>query len=408
MNIIYANNHNYIRGGAEKVYFDEINMFKAKGHKVAELSYNDNNSIKYENYNEELLDDFNMNIFKKLGNIFWNYEAATKLEKKLTEKKYQIFHGHNIHTRLSPSIIFKAKEYGLKTIITLHDLKYVCPHYTMLHNNKICEDCKGGSYYHALLNRCHKNSYVKSAIVAAELYNFQRLKLYDNVDAFITPSLFFMKKYKEMGFKGKIVHIPNFIEVPKHINTSTISPKNKNYLFVGRLSYEKGILVLLEAFKNNKFTLDIVGDGPLKSMLIDYVNKNNFQDRVNFYGHLPTSDVLQMVVNAQALIIPSEWYENAPITILEALSVGKIVLGSDLGGIPEMVHDSKNGFLFASGRSDEINDAIMKCESLSDQKKKEFSDYSLELVNTTFSKKAHYKNLMKLYEEVQGNTKLTV
>ena len=400
MNIIYANNHNYIRGGAEKVYFDEINMLRANGHEVAELSYNDNNSIKYMDYNEELLDDFNSSVFKKLGNIFWNYEAASKLEKKLTEKKYQIFHGHNIHTRLSPSIIMKAKEFGLKTIITLHDLKYVCPHYTMLHNNKICEDCKGGSYYHALLNKCHKDSYIKSAIVAAELYNFKRLKLYDNVDTFITPSLFFMNKYKEMGFKGKIVHIPNFIEVPKNINKSILNSTNKNYLYVGRLSYEKGIPVLLEAFKNNKYTLDIVGEGPIKNMLIDYVNKHNFKDRIHFHGHLPTNDVLQMVIDSKALIIPSEWYENAPITILEALSVGKIVLGSNLGGIPEMVHDMKNGFLFSPANSAAINESIVKCELLSDKNKKEFSDYSFELVNTIFSKEAHFNNLIKLYEEV--------
>lgn len=401
MNIIFANNHNYIRGGAEKVYFDEINLLKDKGHDVAELSYNDNNSIEHKDYNAALLDDFNSSVFKKLGNIFWNYEAASKLEKKLNEKKYQIFHGHNIHTRLSPSIVFQAKKYGLKTIITLHDLKYVCPHYSMLHNNKICEDCKGGTYYHALLNKCHKNSYLKSAIVAAELYNFQRLKLYDNVDRFIAPSLFLMNKYQEMGFKGKITYIPNFVEAPKNISKNLLNSRNKNYLFVGRLSFEKGIFVLLEAFKKNKHTLDIVGDGPLKSSLIEYVNKNNFEDRINFYGHLPTNRVSQMVIDAKALILPSETYENAPISILEALSFGKIVLGSNLGGIPEMIHDFKNGFLFTPGNSGDINDAILKCESLSDKNIREFSDYSLELVNTIFSKESHFNNLIKLYEEVQ-------
>ncbi len=402
MNIFFSNNYNYMRGGSEKVYFDEIKLLKDKGHDVAELSYNDDNSIKFKEHNAVLLNDFNSGVFKKLGNIFWNYEAASKLEKKLTEKKYQIFHGHNIHTRLSPSIIFKAKEYGLKTIITLHDLKYVCPHYSMLHNNQICEDCKGGTYYHAILNKCHKNSYIKSALVAAELYNFQRLKLHNNVDAFISPSLFLMNKYKEMGFKGKIIYLPNFVEAPKEISKKLENSMDKNYLFVGRLSFEKGIFILLEAFKKNTFTLDIVGDGPLKNTLIEYVNKNGLQDRINFHGHLSTKNVLQMVMNAKALILPSETYENAPISILEALSFGKIILGSNLGGIPEMVHDSKNGFLFAPGNSDAINNAILKCESLSYKENKEFSDYSLELVNTVFSKETHYNNLIKLYEDVQS------
>jgi glycosyltransferase involved in cell wall biosynthesis len=163
------------------------------------------------------------------------------------------------------------------------------------------------------------------------------------------------------------------------------------------LSYEKGIKVLLEAFKDNTYTLNIVGDGPLKNDLIEYVKKHNFENRINFFGHLSTDRVLEEVEKAKALILPSQTYENAPISILEALSLGKIVLGSNLGGIPEMVKNTENGFLFEPGDSKDINNAINKLESLTEKEQQDFSDYSLELVNTIYSKDYHLDRLLKIY-----------
>ena len=396
MNILFANNHNYIRGGAEKVYFDEMDLLSQNGHSVTPFSYNDENSIQHYKYVEGMLDDFNVSNVKKLKNIFWNTDAYEELKKIINHQQIDIFHGHNIHTRLSPSIIFAAKELGVKTFITLHDLKYVCPHYSMLHNYKICEDCEGGAYYHAVLNKCHKESYIKSAIVAAELYNFERLKLHTVVDTFISPSHFLIQKYKEMGFKGRLEYIPNFIDTQANIESVE---QGDNYIFVGRLSYEKGILVLLEAFKNNNKKLDIVGDGPLMNTIKEYIEKHSMSNRIMLHGHLSSKQVLQKVLISKALILPSETYENAPISILEALSFGKIVLGSNLGGIPEMIHESQNGFLFKPGSADDLNRAIDKCESLSEKELDRFKAYSLELVNTVFSKKAHLNRLIKLYEE---------
>lgn len=395
MNVLFANNHNYIRGGAEKVFFDEIQLLENANITVEKLTFNDDNSVKFFKYEENQIDDFNSSNLIKLKNIFWNKQASDILEKKLKIKRFHIFHAHNIHTRMSPSVIFKAKEYNLKTIVTLHDLKYVCPHYSMLYNNKICEDCKGGKYYNAILNKCHKNSYIKSAIVAAELYNFQRLKLEENVDLFISPSMFLKEKYLEMGFKGTIKYIPNFIDTSIYIKKNT--PLSNNYLFVGRLSYEKGIKVLLKAFKNNSYSLDIVGDGPMMEELKEYTKKHNFENRINFYGHISTEKVLEKVESCKALILPSQTYENAPISILEALSLGKVVLGSDLGGIPEMIDENKNGFLFKAGSYEDLNNAIYKFESLESKEKEHFSEYSLDLVNTKFSKENHLKNLLNIY-----------
>lgn len=395
MNILFANNHNYIRGGAEKVYFDEIHLLEQSGYNVKSFSYNDENSLKYNHSFSDNLNGFNMNNFQKLKNVFWNKEAYTQIKKLIKRDEISIFHGHNIHTRLSPSIVLAAKELGLKTFITLHDLKYVCPHYSMLHNYKICEECIGGKYYNAILNKCHKGSYIKSSIVAAELYNFTRLKLNEHVDCFIAPSRFIERKYKEMGFSGKIVYIPNFI-IPQNFLDTVIH--GSNYLFVGRLSYEKGLNVLLKAFKSNMHKLDIVGDGPMRIEIEKYIEANNMSNRVKLHGHVTSEKVLEFVRSSRALILPSETYENAPISILEALSYGKIAIGSNLGGIPEMIIDGKNGFLFEAGSVSGLNKSIQKCELLSKVDRKQFSEYSLNIVNTIFSPEEHLKSLIKLYK----------
>jgi len=396
MRILLANNHYYVRGGAEKVFFDEIDLLKEKGHYIKPFSYNDINSVKNYHYENDMIDGFCDNVLKNFINIFWNQTAHKKIIEVIKKNKIQIFHGHNIHTRLSPSILIGAKGLGLKTFITIHDFKYVCPQYLMLKKNQICESCKDGKYYNAIFGKCHKDSYIKSTIVATELYNFKRIKLNEYVNSFISPSKFHLMKYKEMGFTGKIVHIPNFIESHDGIDNNHVN--KGNFIFVGRLSPEKGIIVLLQAFKNNNFKLDIVGTGPLEKDIKNFIEKNKMSNRIILHGHLPTKKVLEKVLLSKALILPSTCYENAPISILEALSYGKIVLASNLGGIPEMIQDGKNGYLFSPNSPEDINMAIEKFNSLSNTEYNNFIKYSKYLINTVFSKENHYNKLMELYE----------
>lgn len=395
-NILMANNYYYIRGGAEKIFFDDMNLLREKGHFVTPFSINDERSIK-----ENGFQDCFPNEAKGLSKVFsyyWNRTASKKLEKLLREKKYDIFHGHNVYGRLSQATTLKAKEYNLKTVISLHDLKYVCPHYTMLVKNRICEECKDGKYFMAILNRCHKDSLAASAVGAAELYFFSLLNIQDKVDCFIATSRFYMNKYKEMGFKGHIEYLPNFIEPLALANVQV--EQSGSYLYVGRLSYEKGIMTLLQAFKDSNRYLKIVGDGPIKGQVEGFIHKHNLQKRVTLLGYLSSEKVYAELLKARALIVPSEWYENAPISVLEALASGTIVLGSNIGGIPEMVHDGQNGFLFSPCNFSEINKAIEKFESLSEKEIRSMKDYSQMLVSTIFSKKAFYQKLMEIYGKV--------
>lgn len=398
MNIVIANNYYYLRGGSEKVFFDELNLLKEKGHKVAPFSVNDRNSISAFGNCPEFPDD--IRHIERILSYFWNREASNKLELLLSKNRYEIFHGHNIHSRLTHATTLKARERGLKVVITLHDMKYVCPHYTMLSHGTICEDCNGGRYFKAILNKCHKDSYLASLIVASELYFFNVLHLQEKVDSFIAPSNFLKNKYLEMGFKGRIDYLPNFININVSHKIKNFNNQNSHYLYVGRLSYEKGIMTLLEAFKISNRLLKIAGDGPLKTHIEEFIKINNLEQRIFLLGYLNSDRVYEELVSSKALIVPSEWYENAPLSILEAMALGVIVIGSNIGGIPEMIHDFKNGILFKPGDYNDINNALDKFESFSERELSEMRNYSNMLINTTFSKEEHYKKLINIYEKV--------
>jgi len=406
MNLIFANNYFYIRGGSERVYFDEMNLLRNSGISVSPLSYFDSEVCVDSISKDAVLLDVPRNSFKRKAanfkNLFYNKKAFKALDNMLKNNNYDILHSHNIYSRLSMSIVDCAHRHKIKNIITLHDFKYICPHYTMLKNFNICERCKNGKYYKAFFNKCHKNSLAASALVAMELYFFKYMNIYEKVDVFISPSKFLKEKYTEMGFNGEITYIPNFIDsdVYNPIDDKRLTKADNYYLFVGRLSVEKGLFNLLKAFKKNNHRLIVIGDGPLKTSIQEYIEVNNLSNRIEMVGYLASKDVFNYVKKCKALIVPSTWYENAPINILESLLFGVPVLASEIGGIPEMIHDNKNGFLFKFDDIDSINTAIEKCESLSDHDRIQFRDYSQHLVNTVFSKKNHYELLLQTYNKV--------
>ena len=400
MKILFANNYAYLRGGSEKVFFDEMKLLKSKGNSVDYLSVDDEGDVKEKYKSSNLIPS--PNVVQRLFNLFWNNKSAKSLSSILSSsnKKYQILHMHNIYSRLSHSIIFIAKKYGLKTILTLHDMKYVCPHYTALNNGNLCSKCSQGRFYNAAINMCHKDSFIASLLVSLELYFLHNFGVLSKVDKFISPSKFLIEYFKDNGFPYEIHYVPNFLPDDEKPN-SAIKFENEDdfYLYVGRLSYEKGILNLLKAFRNNNRKLRIVGSGPLQKEIESFIQTNKMSNRIMLTGHLDTKEVHRCLEKSKALIVPSEWYENAPIAILEALAYGKIIIASNIGGIPEMVHEGKNGFLFEAFNYDKIIASLVKFESLSFGEKSTMRSYSLHLSDTLFSQKNHYKRLMEVYHE---------
>lgn len=377
MKILQVNKFHYPKGGADKYYLNISEELKKKGHQVAVFAMQDDNNLDsgYSNYFSDNI-NFKKNNIKTAVKLIYNLNAKKRFEKLIIDFKPDIIHYHNIYHQLSPSILSFARKQGIKSVMHLHDYKLICPNYQLFVNNKPCTRCKPSKYYHCLLNKCHKNSYLKSALVALEMYiHHPILKIYKkNIDHFISPSQFLKNKFVEFAWDEKRISVlinpvdNNLLSVPEH--------KEKDYLlYFGRLSQEKGIEVLIKACLKAKQKLKIVGTG------INYEKKYSSK-LIEFLGYRQGKDLGKIISQAKAIVIPSLWYENMPLNLLEALSLSKVVIASRIGGIPEIIKDKINGFLFKAGDSQELAKLISNLDNynLSDIKikaKESVKNYTL-------------------------------
>ncbi|MFX0132664.1 MAG: glycosyltransferase family 4 protein [Candidatus Hodarchaeota archaeon] len=399
MKIIFANNFFYLRGGSERVVFDEMSMFEQKGHKVFPFSrhFEDNVFSVYSKYFAPCIKYNEVSFIKKILSTFkliYSFKTKKIFSNYINQYKPDLVHAHNIYGRLTSSIIDSAKQSRVPVVMTLHDYKFICPSYLMIANGKTCEKCFGNKYYYCLISKCHKEKFVPSFIYTIESYFNYYLKKYNWIKYFISPSKFLQKKFIEAGFsEKKLIYIPNFIDIRKY------KPHydHKNYmLFVGRFSIEKGIITLLKAISDIDMPIKFVGDGPMKKELKTFIRENNILN-VTFEGYKTGDELKSIFKNSTFLIFPSEWYENAPMTILEAFSYGKPVIGSKIGGIPEMVKDEVTGLLFRHGDYEDLKDKIKYLLSNPSIIVK-MGKKSRNLVETKFNADRHYESLIQLYK----------
>ena len=406
MKILMVNKFFYIKGGSETYYFALKHLLEAQGHTVIDFSMQDekNFSSKYSKY---FVENVNYNsaggLQKQLKagfNIVYSKEAKKKFEQLVIATRPDIIHLHIFQHQLSPSILDVIKKYNLPTVYTAHDLKMLCLNYKMMHHGQICKECKGQKYYRCAVNKCVKESFAKSCINVAEGYIHKWRHSYDVIDKIITPSAFYKKKFEEFGIPGKrVVHIPNFLDTEKPEINKT-NDCEEYYLYFGRLSEEKGVLTLLRAFQGIDAKLYIVGTGPIKSDIEEYISAESITN-IKVLGFMSGQPLKDIVGNAKAVILPSEWYENGPYSAIEALQMGRPIIGANIAGIPELVDG--NGYLFKSGSPEDLKEQIEKMEGLTEAEYQKLKSNSYKLFLNSYTKENHYKKLEKIYLSVLNN-----
>src|SRR4030042_4115435 len=403
MKLIFANNYYYIRGGAERVFFDEMEILKAHGHEIAPFSrhFEKNYSSEYARFFPRTFEYEDVSLLKKLSASFkliYSIESKKRISSLIDCFKPDIIHAHNIYGRLTSAIVDSARWKKIPVVMTVHDYKLICPSYLMLLNGLPCERCKGGKFYNSLFMHCHKNNFLASAVYTIESYLNLWFKKYNWIRFFICPSMFSLKKHLEAGIpEEKLVHIPNFIKVKPF----ELDYEPGDYiLFVGRLSKEKGVLTLLKAIKGLDIELKIVGDGPIREEYEKYA-RNEKITNVVFEGYKSGEELKSLYKNSAIVIFPSEWYEVFGLIILEASAYGKPVIGSNIGAIPEIIINEKTGLLFEPGDYNELREKIKNLLSNpslivqmgKDARKRTEEEYNAEL---------HYKRLMEVYGKAVG------
>lgn len=399
----------YIKGGSETYYFALKRKLEAEGHQVIDFSMKDEKNFTSP-YSQYFVDNVDYNgrsgIKTKLriaSNIIYSFEAKKKFEELIKRERPDLIHLHIFQHQISPSILDVIKKYNIPAVYTAHDLKMVCLNYKMMHHGKICEECAGGKYYHCALNRCVKESFSKSCINVIEGYFHKWRKSYDAIDVVVTPSAFYKKKMEQFGVDAdRLCHIPNFLDRDMP-NVKTSFASENSYLYFGRLSEEKGVLTLIKAVEDSDMKLKIVGTGPLKEELQEYIERNNVIN-IEMLGFKSGQELTDIVANAKAVILPSEWYENGPYSAIEALQVGRPIVGAEIGGIPELVRG--NGVLFASGNALDLKEKLLYIEKLSFDDYETMKKKSLELFKEQYTWTSHYKKLLNVYEKaIEGKSK---
>ena len=402
MHIAFANNFLYLRGGSERVMFEEAEMMRRQDVRVSFFARRQPQSLStpHEEFYPPLIDPEQLSLPGKLAQapkLIYNADTYRRFERFLQTAQPDCIHAHNIYGGLTTAIFDAAQRHGIPVVMTLHDYKLICPSYLMLHRERVCADCTGGRFIACVKNRCHKNNLVFSLIYCVESYFNKLYGKYGIPRYLICPSRFMHDKMIENGFAAeRVVYVPNSIDV------STVTPEfthGEYALYVGRLSKEKGLLTLLRACEGTGIPLGILGDGPLRGELDAYVAAHGLSDRVTFFGHQSGEELARIYRQAAFIVTPSEWYENAPMSILEAFGYGKPVIGARIGGIPEMVEPGKTGLLFTPGEVEELRTALTTLWS-QPAARQEMGRHARELVTTRFSPAVHTETLLQLYRRV--------
>ena len=392
MKILLVNKFYYRRGGDCIYMLNLEQLLKTHGHDVAvfAMDYPENIETEWKRYfPNEIKFTPGVGMLETFMRMFGLGEVKRKFNSLLNDFKPDVVHLNNIHTQLSPVIARLAYERGIKVIWTLHDYKLLCPRYDCLRNgNKVCEECFADKHK-VLEYKCMKNSKLASMLAYKEAMKWSREKLESYTDAFICPSQFMQHKMAQGEFDRKKMYILcNFIDIERTRRDSY--DKEDYYCFIGRLSFEKGIETLIEAARTLPYHLKIIGGGPLADILKEKAKGAN----IEFTGYKEWPEIKEIVGKARFSVVPSEWYENNPLSVIEAQCLGTPVLGANIGGIPELIKEGVNGMCFESRNIMDLKNKIEKMFILNVDYKQLAKSSQIR-----YPSEKHYNELLELYQQ---------
>lgn len=380
MKILQVHNFYQQPGGEDQVYAAEGELLARYGHTVRQ----------YSQHNDDIE---RMSRIGAAARTFWNLSTYREVTRLIQSESPEVIHAHNTFPIVSPAIYYAAAANGIPVVQTLHNYRLLCPAATLFRNGAVCEECIGAiAPYKAVVHRCYRNTVGASATVASMLLGHRLAGTWQRkIHTYIALTNFSRNKFIEGGLPAeKITVKPNFLA------------KDPGYghggggyaLFVGRLSQEKGVETLLEAWAQlpSAIRLKIAGDGPLAG----YVKERASLGPVEWLGHLAHERVIELMQNAACLIFPSLWYEGLPMTIVESFACGTPVVASALGSLNELITEGVNGFRFAPGQAGglatRVCDVLARPENLRAMRRGARRSYE-----ENYTPVRNYEMLMKIY-----------
>lgn len=399
MKVLMANNYFYLRGGCERVMFNDIQALSAEGIEIVPFSAADDSNVETE-YSSFFAPGADIRATSPLHRIKAAVDAVhcrgtvDAFAKLLDETEPDVIHCHNIYGRLSTAMLAVARKRNVPVVLTVHDYKVVCPSYLMLRNGKPCSACLDGGYYRCAVNRCHKGQTAASMVYAIEAYYAKLSGNYGSVSAFLAPSRFIADLLRQSGIESeRVIYHANCVEPSEY----QPSYEGKYVLSVGRLSHEKGLPTLIQAMLGTKIPVRVAGTGPMEPALRELAEKDG--GSIALEGHCSGSKLAELYRNAAFVVVPSEWYENAPMSILESFAHGKPVIGTRIGGIPELITEGEHGYLVDPESPVQLQSIIRRLwddrEAQSSMGRK-----ARLLIETKFAQSTRTASLLNIYERM--------
>ncbi|MEO6915168.1 MAG: glycosyltransferase [Chitinophagaceae bacterium] len=371
-------------GGEDSVVASERALLQEAGVIVEELNFSNVGSA-----------------MKKVVQAPFNIGSYRLTKKKIREFKPDIIHIHNLHFAASSSVIYAIKKSGVPYVQTLHNFRMICPSGVMFHNGKLFLDSMHQKFpWSAVKAGVYRNSKVLTGWLALSVKLHQWMGTWQQASKYIVLTDHAKRIFLESGIGLKAAQIaikPNF-------STSKYIPSTNNsgsFVFIGRLSEEKGISVLLKAFASLPHKLLIAGDGPMKADVLTYARK---YANIEYVGKLSRDEVFPFLAAGAALIFPSTWYEGMPITIIEAFASGLPVIASKIGAMEEMIVPGYNGLHFETGQTEDLKNKVNEFHALSQDQQETFRKNAYSSYLQHYTPEKNIELLLRIYNDVIAQT----
>ncbi len=387
MKILFVHDFYQQHGGEDACSQAERLLLESHGNEV----------ILYTRNNSEIA---GYNALGKLGLLF-NAIYSTRTRSEITElvRKHRprLAYIHNFFPLISPSLYHTLHSLRVPSVQVLHDFRFLCPNGWFYVNGQICERCKHGNYAHGVLRRCYRDSYVQSAAAAAVMAANRMAGGLKKINAYICVSEFLKRHFLDAGVPDdKLFVKPNFLDASKIVPNFV---PGKYALYLGRLSHEKGIRTLLDAFERVPgVPLKIVGTGPCEAEVRTRLSQTNLS-HVEFVGFKSGEEKWELLRNSSLVIVPSVWYEAFGQVVLEAYAAGKPVIASRIGALQELVDHNRTGLLFAPGVAEELA-ASVRFLARNPEQAQRFGRNGRKLVETKFGPELNFATLSQIFSQV--------
>jgi glycosyltransferase involved in cell wall biosynthesis len=393
LKIVIAHNSYQQPGGEDTVVSAEKALLVRAGNEVNQY-FRHNNEIKSGGTCSNITLGFR---------TVWSSGSRNELYRLLKKWKPDIVHFHNTFPLISPAAYYACQEMGVPVVQTLHNYRLFCPAGAFFRDGRVCEDCLAKNRWQAVRHACFRQSRsATSAVVAMLSFHHWYGTWTKLVDCYIALSEFSRAKFIQAGLPAeKLVVKPNFVLPDPGIGVE----QRDSAVFVGRLSEEKGLRTLVRAWgrMNPKYPLHVIGDGPLRDDLQSEITRSG-SSSVHLNGRLPRDESLKALQGARVLVLPSNCYENFPMTIAEAYACGTPVLASRLGAMQEIVHDGRTGLHFTAGDADDLARKVEWAWAHPDEMREMGINARAEF-EAKYTAEKNYEMLIAIYESVINNRK---